>query len=332
MEAPGQEVQKVASEHLARLGYQDSQASEIAALLGDVARLASQESPPDGPPFGSLLVTLVAALPEGLLMRAEDLPVRSRLSFEVRESGTEEALDFASSSDGPMRLSAPRLHSVVQAANSALLALERFTSVLRVPISDLLGLRNLSSLVSAVVVAETASEFSELLFPNPHQDGYPDLLPRSEACLDYLDQAEASGRMSDKALWTDPGFGGVEVKATCGNTPPAKKIPKPGLGETRSAIVVGYDWKAHHRETERLLATVWDFVDGIPTVTAAFFRNDLSEDDWGKVVSPKAGGGRTTSVSIMSRSGIDRMAAGWIVRCTSDPFYSALAQGRLRVG
>jgi hypothetical protein len=40
--------------------------------------------------------------------------------------------------------------------------------------------------------------------------------------------------------------------------------------------------------------------------------SNLEEADWGKIVQPKEGGGRTTSVSIMTRDGIKKMYDGWV--------------------
>ena len=45
---------------------------------------------------------------------------------------------------------------------------------------------------------------------------------------------------------------------------------------------------------------------------AVFFGNNLTEDDWGRIVQPKEGGGRTTSVSIMTREGVNKMYQNWI--------------------
>ena len=44
------------------------------------------------------------------------------------------------------------------------------------------------------------------------------------------------------------------MKATCGSTPPASVMPKPLIGEQRITIVNSFDWKAHYRETNNLLA------------------------------------------------------------------------------
>ena len=90
-------------------------------------------------------------------------------------------------------------------------------------------------------------------------------------------------------------------------------------------MLTSFDWKAHHRETNNLLSIFWDFIDEIPTVIACFFRNDLTIDDWGKIVQPKKDGGRTTSVSIMSSKGVRKMCDGWLAVIDSDIYIDTLS-------
>ena len=86
------------------------------------------------------------------------------------------------------------------------------------------------------------------------------------------------------------------------------------------------EWKAHHRQTNNLLAVLWDFIDEIPTIVACFYSNNLTTDDWGKIVQPKEDGGRTTSVSIMGRTGIRKMCDGWIAVIDDPDYINALSQ------
>jgi hypothetical protein len=178
-----------------------------------------------------------------------------------------------------------------------------------------LGMRNLSAFIGEMFAAALAKASSGFLIKNPHQDGYPDLLVMTDegkALLKTLEQ-----NMQDKKPFSDFASGGIEVKATCGSVPtPAvlarKSLRKPEIGDQRIDVMVGYDWKAHHRLTNNLLGIVWDFVEGVPTIVAIFFSSELTQDDWGKIVQPKDGGGRTTSVSIMTRDGTKKMYNGWI--------------------
>ncbi len=194
-----------------------------------------------------------------------------------------------------------------------------------VNIFEILGMRNLSAFVGEVFAAAMILEHPDLLRKNPHQDGYPDLL------LMDADGARAwealARRLREKGPFSPFLTGGFEVKATCGSVPtPAQCLKrgfeKPGIGDQRIQVATGYDWKAHHRETNHLFGIFWDFIEGCPTVAAVFYRGDLVEDDWGKIVQPKEGGGRTTSVSIMTRDGVKKMYEGWVTVINSDAYAS----------
>jgi hypothetical protein len=189
-------------------------------------------------------------------------------------------------------------------------------SEFEIDVFALLGMRNLSSFVGEVFAASMILENPQLFRKNPHQDGYPDLL-----LMDENGQREWSrlqGRVREKAPFSPYATGGFEVKATCGSVPtPAecqrRGCEKPDIGDQRIKLLTGYDWKAHHRETNYLFGLFWDFIDGCPTIAAVFYSNKLGVEDWGKIVQPKDGGGRTTSVSIMTRVGVKKMYEGWLL-------------------
>ena len=134
----------------------------------------------------------------------------------------------------------------------------------------------------------------------------------------------------DKAPFSPFTGGGIEVKATCGAVPtPAacqrRGFAKPEIGDTRAGKLTGYDWKAHHRETNNLIGILWDFTGRIPEIVALFFSSDLQIGDWGDIVQPHEGGGRTTSVSIMTRPGVRKMAEGCLY-CKDEPAISGFVE------
>lgn len=194
-----------------------------------------------------------------------------------------------------------------------------------IDIFALLGMRNLSAFVGEVFSASLIKETGDTFRKNPHQDGYPDLL-----LMDSHGAAEWVARhrqLRDKAPFSPFATGGLEVKATCGSVPtPAQLAPrgidKPDIGDQRISLVRGYDWKAHHRQTNNLIGLFWDFVHRKPTIVAVFYSAELNEADWGEIVQPREGGGRTTSVSIMRRSAIKKMFNNWIT-VIDDPRYIA---------
>ena len=182
-------------------------------------------------------------------------------------------------------------------------------------VAAILGLRNLSAFVGELFAAALRKTSAGLLSANPHQDGYPDLLLMDEYGRDVW--RELGERLDEKTPFSPFAGGGMEVKATCGSVPtPAvckrRGIKRPMIGDTRIGCLLGYDWKSHHRDTNNLVGLLWDFVGGRPRVAAVFYASNLVEDDWGEIVQPRAGGGRTTSVSIMARSGIRKMYEGWL--------------------
>lgn len=210
------------------------------------------------------------------------------------------------------------LVEAINFSNLAIQELNKTTQDFDINIFEVLGMRNLSGTVGEYLCHSIQRFSSERLVNNPHQDGYPDLLLiDNEIKMDYLKSIcslTEDNRLSpnSKADFSPFKYGGIEVKATCGSTPPASKVPKPMIGEQRIRLMNKFDWKAHHRDTNNLVGIIWDFINKVPTIVACFYRNDLTESDWGNIVQPKKGGGRTTSVSIMNAGGIKKMAHGWI--------------------
>lgn len=186
-----------------------------------------------------------------------------------------------------------------------------------VDIFSILGMRNLSAFIGELFARSLAKESNNRFISNPHQDGYPDLLLMDDHGLKLFEEIKSRGGLRDKSPFSPFENGGIEIKATCGAVPtPAicakRGVEKPGIGDNRIAVMTGYDWKAHHRETNNLIGILWDFINNTPHVVAVFFGNSLTESDWGEIVKPKEGGGRTTSVSIMTRNGVKKMHRNWI--------------------
>ncbi|HFR3767280.1 hypothetical protein P7J56_10820 [Streptococcus suis] len=227
-------------------------------------------------------------------------------------------------------ISNEQLLSAVEFANEALISLDAQTREFEINIFEVMGMRNLSGVVGEYF-GKSLQKFSDQnLHSNLHQDGYPDLLlTNSPDKLDYFRSlyTESDGKKypREKSLFSPYKFGGVEVKATCGSTPSAKKIPKPLIGEQRIDLLNSFDWKAHHRDTNNLIGILWDFINEVPTIIAVFYSNQLSQDDWGKIVQPKTNGGRTTSVSIMNSVGVKKMCTSWIAVIDDEKYIEKLA-------
>ncbi len=182
-------------------------------------------------------------------------------------------------------------------------------------IAAILGMRNLSGFIGELFTTAVVKTGGGLFEPNPHQDGYPDLLLMDPVGKKAWNQL--AGKTNEKKPFSPFVGGGIEVKATCGSVPtPAdcrkRGIDRPAIGGTRIGCVKRYDWKSHHRETNNLLGILWDFIGGRPRIVALSYSNELGSGDWRKIATPRPGGGRTTSVSPMSPSGIRKMYEGWL--------------------
>ncbi len=194
--------------------------------------------------------------------------------------------------------------------------IEKFYSS-KLDLARILGMRNLSATIGELFVQSMQDAFDGILIKNPHQDGYPDLLLMDDYGKRIYNELLKNNRLQEKAPFSPFAAGGIEVKATCGSVPDQKKcnkmhISRPDIGDQRISVLKGYDWKAHHRQTNNLVGIIWDFIDGLPTITSLQYSNLLTTDHWGEIVQPRTGGGRTTSVSIMTRAGVAEMYAGWL--------------------
>lgn len=237
---------------------------------------------------------------------------------------------------GIVVLTTQEVVDAINYANNALLKLNEVTQEFDINIFETLGMRNLSGMVGEYFARSIMRLSNGKLQSNLHQDGYPDLLlTDTQEKKDYFKTLYTieNGKKYpiSKEAFSPYKYGGIEIKATCGSTPPANLVPKPLVGEQRVALVNSFDWKAHHRTTNHLLAILWDFINGNPTIVACFFQDNLEIEDWGRIVQPHEGGGRTTSVSIMQRSGIKKMCAGWVA-VLDDPQYIELLSNRKWIG
>lgn len=183
--------------------------------------------------------------------------------------------------------------NAIEFCNDAIKELYEMTNKFDINIFEILGMRNLSGFVGEYFSKSVAFNSNNNLTSNLHQDGYPDLLLiNTPIKKDYLKTlyTEVNGKKHpiSKEAFSPFKYGGIEIKATCGSVPSAsQKYIKPSIGDKRINDLNGFDWKAHHRKTNNLLAVLWDFIDEVPTIVACFYSNQLEEDDWGKDCSTK---------------------------------------------
>jgi transcriptional regulator with XRE-family HTH domain len=160
-----------------------------------------------------------------------------------------------------------------------------------------IDLKTLSSITGAIFAGCLADRVGALV--NPIEKGHPDIIP-----LKGRNATEAQLRNYPE---------GLEIKVTVGNVAKGSDLQP---GAPRIASLTGITWQAHHREVKSLLGLTVDFAgtlrDGrrYPVVTAVFYADDLTVDDWGEISGTT---GRNTKVTGMRSSGKSKMGNGWVL-------------------
>lgn len=172
-----------------------------------------------------------------------------------------------------------------------------------------LDYKTTSAIVGSIFCDNLASRTDCIV--NPIEKGHPDLIPKEGA------------NCSEEQLRNYPK--GLEIKTTVGNIELGANLR---AGEVRVGKLVGITWQAHHREVEQLLGLIWDFVPSVqtfnyPAITAVFYADDLTENDWGKISGTT---GRNTKVTGMRASGKAKMGAGWVVLIESQEYLEAYSR------
>lgn len=139
---------------------------------------------------------------------------RECLEFLQADKRPEAALLFTKDPKVSWSLTTQLVLDTLQSANRAIELIDDLAAGNDIPIFILLGLRNLSSLVGEIFASELYRLQKERLFPNPNQDGYPDLLALTPEGKQYVAERERRGETSEKRFWSPYPYGGVEVKAT----------------------------------------------------------------------------------------------------------------------
>lgn len=187
----------------------------------------------------------------------------------------------------------------------------------------ILNQRNLSGLVGEIF-KHALSEVSSTLTPNPHPDGRPDLLDiRSAASAKHYAEEcfESSNMMPKRAFFAPYKYGGLEVKATIGDTPGGAAL---GIGKSRVHLVKSINYWAHHRHACDLLGLYYDFdelSDGKPQVKAIFSAR-IETFMWAQVSTGNAGKKKTSNTSLL-KEGREKIKSG-LIAFDDSPIYSAM--------
>lgn len=158
-------------------------------------------------------------------------------------------------------------------------------SEIHLDLYEIIDLRMLSGLMGEMFSTEVC-RLDRRILKNPNIDGYPDLCDISKP-----GQREKIEKFNmDRFLAYDDG--GFEVKNTFGvkkaNTHITPRTTR--LQKIQKTLV----WKAHHRETNHIIAIHSDYVDRIPQIIAGFYSDELTENDWTVKQQPKEGSTMTS--------------------------------------
>lgn len=218
--------------------------------------------------------------------------------------------------DKPIKLSSTSISiemitDAIEATNLKLRKIADATKNMSVDIFQVLDLRTLSGAVGETFVSEMDARCPTIR-KNPSIDGYPDLVQcATDEMRAYFDEyAKHDSKESFR-------YGGIEVKDTFG-------YKKRGIalfdGEQRiGKIQKDLQWKAHHQKTNHLLGLFSDYIEGYPTIVAAFYSDQLKLSDWTKKAEPKKDSAMT-SFSTLQKSGFEKMRMG-IRICLDDSRY-----------
>lgn len=183
----------------------------------------------------------------------------------------------------------------IQHIESALNETNEFLKIIPSSVYKNIDYKTTSSIVGSMLCQSIASATGSIV--NPIEKGHPDVIPREGA------------NSSEEILRNYPV--GLEIKCTIGNIKTGANLR---AGFPRINSLEGITWQAHHREVEKLMGLVWDFVQSehefnYPKITAVFYSDNLVPTDWGEISGTN---GRNTKVTGMRSSGKQKMSEGWV--------------------
>lgn len=210
-----------------------------------------------------------------------------------------------------MELSINEIIAAINNTNNKFKEISDQTRALSLDIFQIMDLRILSGIIGETFVIEL-SKLVPSLKKNPSIDGYPDLLQVVTTKMKHSFEEYSSKESKDEFP-----YGGIEIKNTFGY-----KKNKIDLldGEQRILHIQPYlQWKAHHQKTNHLLGFFSDYINGYPTIAAAFYSDQLTASDWTTKENPREGSAMTSFCTI-TKEGYNKMLSGMIL-CIKKPLY-----------
>ncbi len=183
-----------------------------------------------------------------------------------------------------------------------------------------LNQRNLSGFIGEVF-KHVLHELCPNFVPNPHPDGRPDMLNLSDSAVKlYFENTcfdSTSGAPIREHLAPFK-YGGVEIKSSIGNTPKAGALE---IGQSRSSLITGLNYWAHHAHACHLLGIYYDYcidTNKSPQVKGIVYC-PLLESDWHKVSIGRPDRKKTSNTSL-NQSGVAKLRSSLIMHSV-EPAY-----------
>lgn len=215
--------------------------------------------------------------------------------------------------DSPISISHFDLHvktllKAIKSTNDKFEFLSSKTSAMHLDVFDVIDFRVLSGLVGETFITELSKICPELN-KNPNIDGYPDLCQvATSEMISYFNKCTDKDFIKYK-------YGGIEVKNTFGTKKAGSFIIQ---GDSRIEYINSkLDWKAHHQQTNNLIALYADYFNKLPKIVALFYCDTLTTKDWSGIQKPKAGSAMT-SFSCITSEGYKKIISNMKI-CIDDP-------------
>lgn len=189
-----------------------------------------------------------------------------------------------------------------------------------------LNQRNLSGFVGEVF-KHVIFALNKNYMPNPHPDGRPDILNlNSEIEKNYFEEVcfDPVSRAPLREYLAPFKYGGVEVKSSIGNTPSAGDLE---IGQSRSELITGLNYWAHHAHECTLLGVYYDYCDqanNSPQIKGLIYCH-LVESDWNKVSVGRPDRKKTSNTSL-NQAGVGKLKRSLIMHSSESKYIKTLSR------
>ncbi len=189
-----------------------------------------------------------------------------------------------------------------------------------------LNQRNLSGFVGEVY-KHVLHALCPAFVPNPHPDGRPDMLnlgnplAKSYFELECFDQTTRAPLREFLAPFK---FGGVEIKSSIGNTRKAGELE---IGQSRSQLIHGLNYWAHHAHACTLLGIYYDYcakVSNSPQIKGLVYC-DILGSDWNKVSIGNPDRKKTSNTSL-NKFGVAKLKKSLIMHSSEQAYIETFSR------